>query len=389
MSNSEISRVIVPEELPLLKGRNTIIEYVRDEMRTFEQLPFSEVDSLVLCKLCYLHFQGLVGEPKEHLPAVSLQSLFRAENFEQYFKSVFSAKKSREFFYYLCASPRFRDIKLNYHVERLDSENERQFSATTFILPTGDIYVAFRGTDSTVVGWKEDFNMSFQRAVPSQISAKIYLERVALMEHGNMYVGGHSKGGSMAVYSASYCKKSVQQRIVRVFNHDGPSLTKEAKVMANYFYIKDRITTILPHESLIGMIFVGNEYQVVQCYHSGIIQHDPFSWQVGNGDFVYMPDLDKSSYRMGESIREIMEKLTPEERELTIDTVFQIIEATGVESFREFPRAVISQRENLKAIFKTIDHETFKEVRGLVVEILKILLHNFTPIPGGEIGMEK
>ena len=173
-----------------------------------------------------------------------------------------------------------------------DAAAEEQFAAMTFCLPNGSIYIAFRGTDSTMVGWKEDFNMSFRCPVPAQTTATSYLESAALALDGPLMCGGHSKGGNLAVYAASMCDPAVRERLVRVYSHDGPGFNEAFLGGAEYQALAaaGKIDKTLPRSSIIGMIFEHQEdYAVVESCDFGLLQHNPFSWVVPQGttDFAY------------------------------------------------------------------------------------------------------
>ena len=195
----------LPEiSLPKKEDSISIIEYAQTQMKTFDMLPFGPVDSLVLSQLAYMHLGDIVPSVEYDNPPVRIADLYKAEFFDNILNDVRDAKSNKKLLDALCCSPRYRDIKINYFIDNIDEELEKQFCAMTFILPDGRIYVAFRGTDSTIVGWTEDFNMFFRSVIPGHISAVHYIQTVADRLAGPIYVGGHSKGGNLAVFGASF-----------------------------------------------------------------------------------------------------------------------------------------------------------------------------------------
>ena len=173
---------------------------------------------------------------------------------------------------------RFRSVRLFHYAERFSEERQQQFSATTFLLDADDktVYVAFRGTDNTLVGWREDFNMSFQSEVPSQTDAAAYLREILTMGFSNVLVGGHSKGGNLAVFSAVHAPRHMVQRIQAVYNNDGPGFANHLLETASFWYLKDRIHTFVPQDSVIGMLLEHDEdYQVVYSRQKGLAAAQP------------------------------------------------------------------------------------------------------------------
>ena len=199
-----------------------IIDYVTEQNDSFQKKEFNAVDSLVLSQLAYLHFDGFVPGITGMAEPVSIEETAGSENIDALFRGVRDSDSNRRLFGALAESPRFRNVRMTYYVNNIDFKTEKQFSAITYMLDDGTAYVAYRGTDATFVGWKEDFNMGFISPVPSQEEGVKYLNTVGGLVSCNLKVGGHSKGGNIAVYSAMKCHQHIQNRITRVFNHDGP-----------------------------------------------------------------------------------------------------------------------------------------------------------------------
>jgi hypothetical protein len=237
----------------------------------------------------------------------------------------------------MAASPRFRDIGVNFYVDRLDTGEEKQFSAIVFVLGDGTAYVAFRGTDTTVVGWKEDFNMAFMSPIPSQTDAVDYLNTVGKkFKKISLRIGGHSKGGNLAVYASMKCNPSVSKRICEVYSHDGPGFRLGVFNSNDYKKLKDRICKTMPASSVIGMLLENQEeYRVVESNRFGILQHDPFSWKVVKNDFVDAKHVSPSALYTSEAIRSWLHELPDEEREKFADTLFDVISATKADSFND------------------------------------------------------
>ena len=258
----------------------TVIEYLKKYGDIpFREKPLNDVDSLALCQLSYLKFDGMVSDVRHNGPSVTLQEIAKRPDVEQLFGDVRFEKENRALFEGLLSGRRFRNMKLNCYINLVEKEWETQFSAITFILDDGTLFLAFRGTDETIVGWKEDFNMAFLNPVPGQEYSVKYVNMVTGWLHQPFYIGGHSEGGNLAVYSAMKCAPFVRKRIQKIYSLDGPGFRPEVLKECHYNAIEDKVVKLLPHSSMIGMIFERDiHYRVVESKNHGLLQHDPFSW---------------------------------------------------------------------------------------------------------------
>lgn len=352
---------------------HNIIHYAETELAPFSEKPFSEVDSLILSELAYLQMDDIVAPPSRIAPTVRLRDLFRAEYFGHLFEGTFSPDDNKTLLCAAAASPRFRDIELAHCVHAFDTEAELQFFAVTFLLPDGTVYVAFRGTDGTLVGWKEDFNMAYQYPVPAQEQGAAYLNTVGALTHGPIRVGGHSKGGNLAVYAAMNALSSVRGRITDIYSHDGPGFLQSVIKSAAFSGVVDRIRKTIPESSLIGMLLQSQEaYSVVKSDRFWVLQHDPFSWTVEDGAFVSVPALSDSAVYFDRTIGAWLESISEERRRLFIDTMFDLAAATGAETFSDI---AANWKECLALIYeaeKKLDPEARTVAREIVNSLVRV-----------------
>lgn len=201
-----------------------IIDYIKEENKTFDERPLNQVDSLIFSTFVYINLDDVVPSLDERKKEIEIRDILRRENFNKMFKGTTLPETFEKFVYELAASPRFRNVKVKNFVNISDINAEKQFAAITFILNKEYSYIAFRGTDDTFNGWKEDFNMAFKYPVPSQEDALEYVEKVSKALTQKIYVGGHSKGGNLAVYTLVKSNEKLQKRIEYVFSHDGPRI---------------------------------------------------------------------------------------------------------------------------------------------------------------------
>ncbi len=359
----------------------SIIEYAENQMATFDQVPFGPVDSLLLSQLIYMNLGYIVPLVEEDDAPVRIADLYKAEFFSDIMDDVRDAKSNRKLLNAVCCSPRYRDIKANYFIDNIDEEQEKQFCAVTFILPSGHIYVAYRGTDSTIVGWKEDFNMFFQSVIPGHISAVHYLEIVASRLGGDIYIGGHSKGGNLALFAGAFAPQQLQDRIITIFNHDGPGLSIDIQRLPDYKDVSDKVQTTVPQASLFGLIFSSGDHDVVRSDRMGIMQHDPFSWEITGDDFIYSDTLNAGANKIVFAMYDLMNTLTAEDRELFIDTIFRVIASPGVSSFTEWPAMAVKEIDTIISTFKSIEPDTAEKMKSVAKELVKALGRNMINLP--------
>lgn len=319
---------------------------------TFEASPFNEVDNLILAQLVYVDFEGIVletgeeragdcggkGAAQEGVPLWEASEKFWSEHTKEEILARVSMTKSAAFVMEKMAQTvRFKDIRLWGYVNEISDEEQSQFSVVCVTLPDESIYVAFRGTDNTITGWREDFNMGYLSETPGQLKAVAYMERMIKPEHGVIRVGGHSKGGNLAVYASVKCNEALQDRIIAVYSNDGPGFRRDMIESAQYQKMLPKIHTILPESSIVGMLLEHQEkYEVVRSSHSGIQQHDATSWEVLGASFVYVKEVAAQSLILDEAMKAWLYQLDGEEREQIVDTVFGMLEEANIKTVDDF-----------------------------------------------------
>lgn len=366
----------------LVKGlAGTIIEYIKKYGEyTFLEKPMNDVDSLALCQFCYLKFDGMVPLVTENKKSVTMQELMAHEDYEKLYADTRFEKNNRALFEAMVHSRRFKTLKMNCYINIVETEWETQFSAITFFLEGGTMYIAYRGTDETIVGWKEDFNMAFQSPVPGQAYAAKYLNMVTGKLHNRFYLGGHSKGGNLAVYAALNCSAQVRERILKIYSMDGPGFRKEVLEGCQYEQIADRIVKILPHSSLIGMLFETSPcVKVVESKTFGLLQHDPYTWLIAEDDFVYVKGLYKSRKHADETLNQWVEALDEKQRRIFVDTLYQVVSASKAENLIELSADWKKSMNNMITALKEVDDETRQALRTIVKALFDIAFERMKP----------
>ena len=348
----------------------TILDYLKEYGDyTLEEKPFSEVDSLVLCQFAYLKFDGLAPSIDEDKPAVSLRELKEQEGYDHLYADERYREDNTALFLGMYRSRRFQDLKINNYVNRISLEKETQFSAVTLRLPNGICYVAYRGTDETIVGWKEDLNLAFSEPVEGQRMSVEYLDRVSAKIEGSFYVGGHSKGGNLATYACMNCEPIVRSRVMAVYDHDGPGFRPEVKARGAYDEIADRIHKTIPHSSLVGMIlYTDGIYSVVESRTMGLAQHNPYTWLVKEDHFQMVDELYAGRKFVDEALNQWILSLTQEQMHTFVDTLYQVVLASETDNLIDFSANWFQSLQKIGMALRDIDPETGKAI----IQIMKL-----------------
>ena len=347
---------------------------------TLDQSEFNEIDNLILARFSYFPFDKIIRENE----IATIKELSRRFSSQDVTKLPILWNDDVELFPLMGDSKRFGGMLATKYINKIDAEQEKQFSAITVLMPNDIIYVSYRGTDNTIVGWKEDFNMSFKSHIASQISAKQYLEEIAKeYPSSKIIIGGHSKGGNIAVYAATFASKDVKDRIINVYNNDGPGFCEDVIETPEYQEILPRVHTYIPQSSIIGRLMNHKEkYTIVESVQKGIMQHDLYSWQVLGKEFVTLKKLTNESEFIDKTIKDWLENVEPEKREQVIDAVFEILNTTEAQTMKELKANWFANAKTILGTYKNIDSDTKEMVWQTVNELLKVAKNNiFEELP--------
>lgn len=353
----------------------SVFDYLdwRGDLR-FSEVEPNEVDGLILSLISYMNFDGIVPTEESEGSITLLETM---RKYIQIYKgkapslgkiippdimslSVRAAKTRR-----------FSGIRLMRYVNDVDDAEQIQFSAMTYKIGRDKYFVSYRGTDDTLVGWKENFNMSFMQPVPAQQAALEYFESIARQfPTGTFYLGGHSKGGNLAVYAASKTRPEVQDMVATVFNNDGPGFDREFIEGEDYWRIKEKIRTIIPQSSVVGMLLEHEEnYEVIKSNAGGLLQHNGFTWEVMGGSFIHLDTVTEDSRLIDGKLKEWLGEMSAEEREAFVDSVYETMASTNAKTLTELS----SEKVKLVKAWGSLDAKT----RNVILKCISILIkHN-------------
>lgn len=329
-----------------------ILEYLkwRGDL-TFTQDPLNAVDALIFSALSYVCYNGKVKDE----PNTPMRLKDAAEDFfaQEGNEARCRVRNDLDLLHLAASSVRFGFSEICMYRDEFIPEQETQFAAMTFLLDDGSMFLAFRGTDYSLVGWKEDFNMTFQQTIPAQRLALQYTRDVALEHLRPMRLGGHSKGGNLAVFAAARSSPMIQQRILSVYNNDGPGFTKYLMGDPGYLAMVPRIRTFIPQSSVIGMLLEHEEpYTVIRSKTVGLLQHDPYSWEVLGREFIPVQEITESSQFMDETIKTWFANMTNAERNQLVDVMFTLLGSGEVTTVQD-----LLQPKNIRTYIKTLSSD--------------------------------
>lgn len=387
-----------------------ILDYLEKEFSSFERKPFNVVDSAILSQFCMVRCEGLVPpfnpdtlntsssqsigsiglikrlgtffkKPEQTempLPA-QFSNLLRAERYAEMFTGLVP-DRIKATLVALAASPRFRRLGLLDYLSIFDKESNNQFAALTFVHGNKDshnefAYIGFRGTDTSLTGWRENFNMAYTSPVPAQAQALHYLETVAGHLPKRLYVGGHSKGGNLALYAALKANPEIQSRIETVFAHDAPGFKEGAITPDEWKRLEGKINRTIPQESIVGMLMnCPVTAHVVQAQEHGFDQHSIFNWDVSleTSNFVYAGTLSDSSQFFNEVFSEWLARYSDEQAAQIVDALFKAIEVSGISNASELFFGGIKTIPLLTKAAQNLDNESGTVLRSALGSLAAI-----------------
>ena len=338
---------------------------------SFSSSPIADVDASILSMIVYIDFEKLCG-------GVPMTLRDAAENYcpdAKYDKVklglIVPSKNINKLFCQAAESDRFGKLTVTDYVAHTDVEECCQFAAATFLTQGKSAIVIFRGTDDTLVGWREDLCLSYMESIPAQRRALEYLNAAAeKYPDRKFYIAGHSKGGNLAYFSAAHAPESVRERIARVYSFDGPGLSENDVKSDSFRAIQRRMMSVVPQSSFIGIMFErGSRTAVVRCEGIGPYQHDCFSWEVSGAHFVRLPELSPRGKRNEEQFRSAMSSMSSEEKREFVETFCSMVESTGAKTLTDFSGGGIKKLTAIVKNYGGLDRKKRELMLGLTVRL--------------------
>ena len=346
---------------------------------SFYQDPFNSIDALILSCLSYVNFTGVVPSKGDGLITIeeASEKFFTIHSPEELAQDKSFIRFAPDLLRAMAKTDRFRNSYLLNFVDDTDISRGIQFAAVEIDLPDETSFISFRGTDDTVVGWKEDFNLSFM-TVPSEMEAVRYLRSVTAGRQDKIRMGGHSKGGHLAIFAATTADPAIASRIDHVYSFDGPGFNHEAMEAELFRNVQPRITKVIPETSIIGRLLENStEPIVVKSSELGIMQHDPLSWQIEGKEFETCMSTDKISDTFDETMTIWLGDMTFEDRKVFVDELFSVFEASGCEYLSTMSKVGI---KGTRAMIERMGQIRNDSAGAMVRTLVKMFLVNFNAL---------
>lgn len=318
-----------------------MLDYIKEFGHvSFEERAFSEIDALVLTELEYLPLEKVVPSDENGENFVTVKEI--AEYMQEHKQELFAenpmmmTEERHEVSQVIADAPRYQSLKFFGVVSEWDKDTTKQFAAVTVEVEPSVRLVVFRGTDETLIGWKEDFLMTYSPLVAAQTDAKEYLAKQASLWDGDLMISGHSKGGNLAIYAAATQVEDVQLRIVDIFCFDSPGLYRSVLETKGYQNIVPLAMRYIPQDSLVGLILESEvPYVIVKSNATGAMQHSAMTWEIEDGQFIKMEKLTKNSQLNDQTFKKWTESVSDEELELFWNVFFELLFSVGIDTVND------------------------------------------------------
>ena len=352
---------------------STIFDYLRWRGDlSFIESRLGEIDSAIFSMMSYVDYKKLCHGENCTLSEAASDYCTDGKYEKVSLGLIFPSKQINRTFCEAAKTKRYGGALITDFDARTSHEDGYQFGAVTYHIDCNRMVVIFRGTDDSIVGWREDCRLAFLDEIPAQRMAVEYLERIAKKyPDEKIYVMGHSKGGNLAIYSAIKCSDEVKERILRVYSLDGPGFSRSVLESEDYAKVQSKLAILIPQSSTVGTMFEkGDKYSVVKSTNSGVFQHDPYSWVLDGPRFIKLKELSKAGKKNEEQFRRRMSKMTSEEKRDFVETLFDVVDATGARTLTELTRGGPKKLNTIIKTYNGLD----KEKREMMTEIfLRIL----------------
>lgn len=350
---------------------------------SFLEKSFNEVDALILSELSYCHFEYIAPSIFSIKEPIALAKVIdKKRNIDILAANTVTVNKNISLLKNLIDKTRFIGIKVGEIWKIFDEKRQNQFLALSFFLPDNSIFIAFRGTDITILGWKEDFNMSFLKSNLCQRESEEYFKYINLKyKNTPFYLAGHSKGGNLAFYVTSRLNKINFAHLIKAYSFDGPGFIDEVK---KTFNIKDeelnlKLIKIVPQNSIIGYLLDAYPFsKFVKAASFSIFQHDPFNWLIkSNGEFLYVKKRTSLSLKQEKAMDVWLKTLTDVDKRFLVDYIYTSfggndmtihqIRKKGIDIIRRFIKNYNSYTPNERLLIKNSFRTLFNFYKNLIL----------------------
>lgn len=354
----------------------TSIDYIRKYgEKTFKELPFNEIDNLILCEIFYMPFEKVIDDSYVKEPvnyADACDKVFAYNGYKHIGPGLILSKKISVKMVETAKTKRYSQMKMYSCNSVFSFEPAVQFNAVTFILPTGENVIIYRGTDDSLIGWQEDFDIVATKGIPSHRLAIDYIEKMSNELEGDFIICGHSKGGNIALNTALKCSEKIRNRIKGVYNNDGPGFSDYSFIHTpEYKEILPKYKHFVPSNSFIGMLLAhDNDYTVVRSTKvNGMMQHDASTWKVKDTHFYTKDDISLIAKIIELCLRTAIFGMDDDMVSLMAKSLSKVFAATGQVNLKNFAKNLGSSVRGIANAVESMDEGTKKKLFSIVTTL--------------------
>ena len=342
--------------------------------KSFLEEEFNDVDSLVLNSIVYIKFGPYM--PKHKFETISLNDaatlFFDDYSKKNYKHSIIAVDVAIKVLRSIYRTKRYKDILLYHYVNKI--KKLEQFGALTFKLPNDFIYIAFEGTDKYINSWEENFIMSYKFPIRSQKEAIRYLNSTVRFKDKKVIVGGHSKGGNLALVSAMYSRMNIRNKIIKIYSADGPGLRIKQFKSKRYLKIRDRYIHIIPNYSMVGLILRHEDnHVVVKSSKFSVLSHDMTTWGIDD-KYLCLTKLTNFSKKFDNYMQEFLDNSTDTLRKKYVEEIFFVFKSVGIENIEDIKADKLKKIRKIAKEMGGLDLET----KNMLLDFINFMIKNHT-----------
>lgn len=346
----------------------------------FSQVPLNKIDALIFAQLSYVNMENLVCS--DFSSPITIKQLYQnyinSKDFPTRNTSYYKKKKTTELLAAAASCERYCNVEVCHHIQIIDEQKSEQFKAVTFILPQQTV-IAISGTDDTIIGWKEDFMLSFSQNIPSYQDALTYFEKTASYFSAPLILTGHSKGGNICINTAVNCDKKLQKQIQAVYNFDGPGFEKKFFLQDSFKQIEEKVFSFYPSGSIVGMIYYHpKKYEIVKSNGVALNQHKATLWEICGSDFIHEKEFASQSIIFNESLNNWTRHVSEKNRAIIANNLFDIISSSGAKTLTELGHIKIKSLQNMFSTYTNLKNPQSEDLK-LFVKIMFEVVQDTSP----------
>lgn len=341
---------------------------------SFTQSSFNEIDALIFSIFAYLDF-SCVKENEIVFFKDAVKYINQMTDNVKYNGPNIIMHSVVDLANMAAKTARFQDVGVFGFSTKTDEVQEIQFAAVTFFLSDQTMFLSFRGTDNTLIGWKEDLNMCFIDGIPSQIAAEKYTADITYKLNMPLRLGGHSKGGNLSIWASTHLPEETQKNILKIYSNDAPGFSEDFLKCDKYMNIRDKIISFVPESSIVGVLMEHDKYTTICSSNPSLLQHDPFSWLVSGRHFIYDDTRSLSGRQFERVINSWLSSMSVKEREELVENVYDIFSSSNAKTLDDLDKSKIRALFSMQKTFREMG---IKKQTQLIKSLSKVLFNSET-----------